>query len=224
MQPGLRALPFVFMMTTGSAHVFGQQLTCYAIRPGDTAAGLAQRFTGNASTVTNPGFRSSTRRPATYVPKSRYGVIQSGWHVCVATEMLRRGSAPTYLSSPHRVATDGCQASANADRSRALCGGQRRCSCWFQAWGSLGAGKLQARDGQRLDVDARVRRQVHFRVRTATASQVRCRCPGQVAAAICAERAAGWRSFSRLPTGAPIRTSPTTERTSSTTLSVCCDF
>jgi hypothetical protein len=104
---GLRALPFVVMMTTGSTYAFAQRdfarlsaelrsdgyLTCYPIRPGDTAAGLAHRFTGNAHNRYQPWFQIVNPATATFVSKSRYGAIQSGWHVCVATEMLRYGSA-----------------------------------------------------------------------------------------------------------------------------------
>jgi hypothetical protein len=79
------------MMTTGSTYAVGQPLTCYPIRRGDTAASLAQRFTGNASNRHDRGFQVFNRTTATFIPKSRYGVIQAGWEVCVATEILRRG-------------------------------------------------------------------------------------------------------------------------------------
>jgi hypothetical protein len=108
---GIRALPFVLMMTTGSTYAFGQpdfarlagelrsgrRLTCYPIRPGDTAARLAQRFTGNAHNRHQAWFQIVNPTTETFIPKSHYGLIQAGWHVCVATEMLRRGSArPRY--------------------------------------------------------------------------------------------------------------------------------
>ena len=98
MQRGLRALPLVFMMATGSTHVFGQQLTCYAIRRGDTAAGLAQRLTGYASNRHQPWFQIVDPTTSTYVAKSRYGVIQSGWHVCVPPGTLNHWSALPVLS------------------------------------------------------------------------------------------------------------------------------
>ena len=83
-------------MTTGSASAVGQPerwLTCYPIRPGDTAARLAQRFTGNAHNRYQSWFQIVEPTTATLIPKSHYGRIQAGWHVCVATEMLRLGSA-----------------------------------------------------------------------------------------------------------------------------------
>ena len=97
MTAGIRALPFVLMMTTGSTYAFGQQLACYPIRAGDTAARLAQRLTGNAHNRHQPWFQIVNPTTATFIPKSRYGGIQSGWRVCVATEMLRGGFAqPRY--------------------------------------------------------------------------------------------------------------------------------
>ncbi len=95
------------MMTTGSTYAFGQpdfarpsgelrpgrRLTCYLIQPGDTAARLARHFTGDAHSRHQPWFQIVNPTTETFIPKSRYGLIQAGWHVCVATEMLRQGSA-----------------------------------------------------------------------------------------------------------------------------------
>jgi hypothetical protein len=93
-------------MTTGSTYAFGRpdarlsgelrpgtRLTCYPIRPGETAARLAQRFTGNAHNRHQAWFQIVNPRTETFIPKSHYGLIQAEWHVCVATEMLRRGRA-----------------------------------------------------------------------------------------------------------------------------------
>ena len=93
-------------MTTGWASAVGQPerwLTCYPIRPGDTAARLAQRFTGNAHNRYQSWFQIVEPTTATLIPKSHYGRIQAGWHVCVATEMLSLGSA----RRPYVVVTSG---------------------------------------------------------------------------------------------------------------------
>ena len=95
------------MMTTGSTYAFGQpdfarpsgelrpgrRLTCYLIQPGDTAARLAKHFTGDAHSRHQPWFQIVNPATETFIPKARYGLIQAGWHVCVATELLRQGSA-----------------------------------------------------------------------------------------------------------------------------------
>jgi hypothetical protein len=87
------------MMTTGSTYASGRPLTCYWVRAGDTAAGLAKRFTGDARNRHQAWFQIRNPTTATFIPKSDYGVIQSGWHVCVATEMLRYGSPPVLLQT-----------------------------------------------------------------------------------------------------------------------------
>jgi hypothetical protein len=100
---GLGTLPFILMMTTGSTYAVslpdvapasdelrpGRQLACYAIRHGDSAARLAERFTGNPRNMQQPWFQIVNPATATFIPKSDYGVIQSGWQVCVAPERLR---------------------------------------------------------------------------------------------------------------------------------------
>jgi hypothetical protein len=104
---GLRTLPLAVMIATGSLAVErpalarpsgvpgrGEQLSCYAIRSGETAARLALRFTGSAGNRSQPWFQIVNPATGTFIPKSRYSVIQSGWHVCVATDRLRRGSTP----------------------------------------------------------------------------------------------------------------------------------
>ena len=93
-------------MTIGSTYAVGQPerwLTCYPIRPGDTAARLAQRFTGSAHNRHQPWFHIVEPTTATLIPKGHYSRIQAGWHVCVATEMLRDGSA----RRPYAVVTSG---------------------------------------------------------------------------------------------------------------------
>jgi hypothetical protein len=75
--------------------------SCYEIRPGDTAARLAQRFTGNEFNRYRIGFQIVDPTTGAFIAKSRYNVIQSGWHVCVATAMLRLRSLPAgYVVSP----------------------------------------------------------------------------------------------------------------------------
>ena len=72
--------------------------TCYEIRSGDTAARLAQRFTGNEFNRYQTWFQIFYPITGTFIPKSRYSMIQSGWHVCVATDILRLRSIPAGYS------------------------------------------------------------------------------------------------------------------------------
>lgn len=100
---GLRALPVVFIIASGSTAAVADvrrspgevrpasQLTCFPIRAGDTAARLAERFTGDIHNRQQPWFQIVNTATRSVVPKSRYDEIEPGWRVCVAAEMLRPG-------------------------------------------------------------------------------------------------------------------------------------
>jgi len=96
MQEVSRVLLFVLLTASGSTTAYGQPLTCYPIRPGDTAARLAVRLTGSADNRYQAWFQIVNPANDGFVPKSRYDVIHSGWHVCVATDVMRRGVTPSY--------------------------------------------------------------------------------------------------------------------------------
>lgn len=66
-------------------------MTCFPIRPGDTAARLAERFTGDIHNRQQPWFQIVNTATRSVLPKSRYDDIAPGWRVCVAAEMLRPG-------------------------------------------------------------------------------------------------------------------------------------
>jgi hypothetical protein len=88
--PRHRALPFVLVATVGYTSVYAQQLTCYPIRTGETAAVLARRLTGDPRNRHQRWFQIVDPATETFIPKRGYEHIQAGWHVCVATERLSR--------------------------------------------------------------------------------------------------------------------------------------
>jgi hypothetical protein len=104
-----RALPLLFCaFTSASTSVWAgpavRPATCYEIRSGDTAARLAQRFTGNEFNRYENWFQIVDPVTGGFIAKSRYNVIQSGWHVCVATDMLRLRTIPAgYSAVPPRL-------------------------------------------------------------------------------------------------------------------------
>jgi len=102
-------------MADGSAYASGRPFTCYTIRPGDTARSLAQRLTGSPYDLRQPWFQILDPATATFVSKSRYNIIQSGWHVCVATDVLKSRSTPAYFAaeSPAPVALPQTHTSQN---------------------------------------------------------------------------------------------------------------
>lgn len=108
MPTGFRALLFAFLITTGSTSALASsdsarshsttsnattKLACFAIRPGDTAARLALRFTGNKENRNRAWFQIIDPVTGTLIPKALYDAIEPGWHVCVASEMLKPGLA-----------------------------------------------------------------------------------------------------------------------------------
>jgi hypothetical protein len=91
----IRALPFVLIVTTGVPSASAQALTCYPVRPGDTAARLARHLTGNADNRHQPWFQIVEPLSETVISKRNYSRIEAGWHVCVATERIRGVPVPS---------------------------------------------------------------------------------------------------------------------------------
>jgi len=61
-----------------------QPLYCTPIRPGETAAQVATRITGEADGAREPWFQIVDPATSRFVPKARYGYVRDGWHACVA--------------------------------------------------------------------------------------------------------------------------------------------
>lgn len=82
MDKGLRALLFVLIVAAGQRQAAAQEVVCYPVRPGDTAAEYALRLTGSTNNLYAPWFRIVDAR-AMSIPKSQYARILPGWRVCV---------------------------------------------------------------------------------------------------------------------------------------------
>ena len=74
---------------------------CYTIQPGDTAAFVSLRLTGNIEQRREPWFRIVDASRSRIVPKSEYGRIRPGWLACVPWSRLslewRRERPPTIV-------------------------------------------------------------------------------------------------------------------------------
>jgi hypothetical protein len=64
------------------------QTLCYTIRPGDTAASMALRFTGSAQHRREPWFQIVDPGVSRLIPKADYGLIHPGWRACVPETRL----------------------------------------------------------------------------------------------------------------------------------------
>lgn len=120
---GLRVLPVVLLIASGSTAVAdvrrapseprtANRLTCFPIRAGDTAARLAERFTGDIHNRQQPWFQIVNTATRSVLPKSRYDDIVPGWRVCVAAEMLRPGLLQTHFVPVASASVAAVQSSA----------------------------------------------------------------------------------------------------------------
>jgi hypothetical protein len=86
--PGRSAALVVVALAVGARDAPAQPWMCYAIQPGDTAAILAMRLTGDAHAMREPWFQILDPAASRFIAKARYDDIQAGWRVCVS--MARR--------------------------------------------------------------------------------------------------------------------------------------
>jgi hypothetical protein len=63
-----------------------QHYVCWPIAPGDTAAGLAQRLTGDARNRHERWFLIVDSARDIVVPKARYDLLQPRWRACIARD------------------------------------------------------------------------------------------------------------------------------------------
>ena len=167
-----RALPLVLVMVTASTPVFGQRLTCFTVRPGDTAARLAQRFTGNTHNRHQAWFQivnPNSLDLRTEVPLRRHSIrlvcLCGGGEASPSVRAAARGSRLFPFTS---------RASNERRRSQHPVG-RHALRDWFSAAARVGRGATVRRPetGNARHHEA-IWRPVHFRVRTAAVSQAHC--------------------------------------------------
>lgn len=79
-----RHATFAFLLTAlGSQEALGRGMACTPIRPGDTAAELAWRLSGNAGNTRQPWFQILNPSTGRFVSKSTYDRILVGWQACL---------------------------------------------------------------------------------------------------------------------------------------------
>jgi hypothetical protein len=79
---------------SGVQPTLATRFTCFVIRPGDTAAHLALRFTGDIAHRREPWFQIVEPATSRFIPKAEYDRILPGWHVCIAAERVRSELLP----------------------------------------------------------------------------------------------------------------------------------
>ena len=74
----------------GSAHPAAAvpRFICYTVQPGDTAAEISRRVTGDARNRHDPWFQILDPATSRLIPKSEYQQIHPGWRACLAEGMI----------------------------------------------------------------------------------------------------------------------------------------
>jgi hypothetical protein len=80
--------------------LYAQQVLCVPIRPGDTAARLADRLTGDPGNTRQPWFQILNPAAAKFVSKSSYHRILVGWRACLVDEPMAPARLRTSAARP----------------------------------------------------------------------------------------------------------------------------
>jgi hypothetical protein len=90
-----RRMMLVALAALGVAHsALAQPFYCSAIRPGETAARVARRITGDAGSARESWFQIVDPATSRFVSKARYDSVHAGWHACVATALTEAAAPP----------------------------------------------------------------------------------------------------------------------------------
>jgi hypothetical protein len=108
-----RCMAAVALMVTARAQpAFADRFTCFVIKPGETAASLALRLTGDAAHRHQPWFQIVDPAASRFIPKAEYRRIFPGWHVCVAEGRITSELGPVQ-ERPQQIASQVRPASAD---------------------------------------------------------------------------------------------------------------
>ena len=80
----MAAVSVLIFLTAALGQAIPLRFVCHPIQPGDTAALLAQRLTGNPENRLEPWFRILDPVAQRVISKSQYHLIRPGWLACVA--------------------------------------------------------------------------------------------------------------------------------------------
>ncbi len=112
------------MVLAAAARAAAEPAACYTIQPGDTAAFISLRLTGNIQQRREPWFQIVDPSRSRIVAKSEYGRIRPGWLACIPSSRLslerRRERPPTIVDD----------AAATGGRLRTLTTGNLAVAWW----------------------------------------------------------------------------------------------
>ena len=88
LRPSRQAAILALACTGVVRDVAAEQMLCYTIQRGDTAAYMALRFTGSVEHRYEPWFQIVDPSVPRLIPKAEYGRIHPGWRTCVPETRL----------------------------------------------------------------------------------------------------------------------------------------
>jgi hypothetical protein len=97
------ALLVLLVATAAPPPALAQRLACTAIRPGETAATVATRVTGDARNRYEPWFQILDPATSRFVGKGQYDRIRAGWRACVVPDPAPISAAGTAAGAPVAV-------------------------------------------------------------------------------------------------------------------------
>ena len=97
----------VLVILAGARDVRAHEMFCVTVRPGDTAARLAARVTGDARNTGEEWFQILNPAVGRFVSKANYDRILSGWQACVVDGAIVTAHASSIASRPFGAARDG---------------------------------------------------------------------------------------------------------------------
>jgi hypothetical protein len=74
-------------LLAGTQSALAQPFFCTPIRPGETAAQVAKRITGEARSTRESWFQIVDPASSRFVAKTSYNYVRTGWNACVATAL-----------------------------------------------------------------------------------------------------------------------------------------
>jgi hypothetical protein len=97
------ALVVLLVLTAAAPPALAQRLACAAIRPGETAAAVAKRVTGDARNRFEPWFQIVDPAKSTFVRKAQYDHVRPGWRACVVNEPAQTNARRGLVGAPVAV-------------------------------------------------------------------------------------------------------------------------
>lgn len=86
-------VPIVLVLVVWATPSFAQQVVCWPVQRGESAAAAARRVTGDSRNAYSASFQIMNGA-SRFVPKSQYNRVRAGWRACVVRPPAARAASP----------------------------------------------------------------------------------------------------------------------------------